>query len=186
MVLDSAISLENFTLFRNDRTPSIGGDVCSYINSAFYCKRLTEFESPSIESFSVAVRPKKLPRSISIILLAVICHSTSSGQAENAELYSHIQYERWCYTRLVSSITSAIANRQKALHESGKNSDIYRFWRNKVQSRIKVAREKYYIGLIEKWKIRTRQRWWNVIEKFLVPSTTLWWRTEFQWPGWII
>ena len=53
--------------------------------------RLTEFESPTIESLCLLVRPKKLPRSVSAILLAVVYHSTISRQSENAELYSHIQ-----------------------------------------------------------------------------------------------
>ena len=60
---------------------------------------------------------------------------------------------------MTSSIKSAIVNRQIALHESGKNSDIYRFWRNRVQSRIKVARKKYYIGSVEKLKNSNLARW---------------------------
>jgi hypothetical protein len=37
------------------------------------------------------VRPRYLPRSISVILLEVIYHTTSSGALENSELYNHIQ-----------------------------------------------------------------------------------------------
>ena len=208
------------------------------------------------------MRPKKLPRSVSVILLAVVYHYTASRQTENVELYSHIQtnvdsflYSHpealvlitgdfnfrstgldanhlkriagltqivkvatradvtldWCLTNskvdnidesiqlppigtsdhysrirpfgryittfdlspildihdcdtkyekfndtmitmienlfplerikvrkcdkpwMTSSIKSAIGRRQKALHESGKNSDIYKYWRNRVQ-----------------------------------------------------
>ena len=88
---DNVIALPNFTLFRNDRLSSIGGGVCAYINSNIYCRRLTEFESPTIESLWLLVRPKKLSCTVSIILLAVVYHSTVSRQSENAELYSHIQ-----------------------------------------------------------------------------------------------
>ncbi len=294
-ILDNVIALSNFNLFRNDRLGSIGGGVCAHINSNIYCRRLTEFESPTIESLWLLVRPKKLPRSVSVILLAVVYHSTVSRQSENAQLYSHIQSNvdsflqlhpdalvlvtgdfnfrstgfdanyikritglsqivkvatradailDWCLTNsrdnilqsiqlppigtsdhytilmkaqdppskpdnspiwkrdlrdsrirpfgryiasfdwsailnihdcdikyekfndtmsamidnffplertsvrkcdkpwMTSSIKSAIARRQKALHESGKNSNIYNYWRNKVQSSIKAARKK--------------------------------------------
>ena len=85
------IALPNFNLCRNDRLSSIGGGVYAYINSNIYCRRLAEFESPTIESLWLLVRPKKLPRTVSVILLAVVYHSTASRQFENAELYSHIQ-----------------------------------------------------------------------------------------------
>ena len=88
---DNLVSLSNFNLFRNDRLVSNGGGVCAYINSNIYCRRIVEFENSSIESLWLSVRPKKLPRSVSVILLAVVYHSTASRQTENVELYSHIQ-----------------------------------------------------------------------------------------------
>ena len=88
---DNVIALPNFNLFRNDRLSSIGRGVCAYINSNIYCRRLTEFESLTVESLWLLVRPKKLPRTVSVILLAVVYHSTISRQFENAELYSHTQ-----------------------------------------------------------------------------------------------
>ena len=65
--------------------------VCAVISSNIHCRRLPHYESPSIESLWLSVRPKRLPRSISVILLAVVYHSTASRQTENAELYTHIQ-----------------------------------------------------------------------------------------------
>jgi hypothetical protein len=47
---DSALSYSNFILFRNDRATSISGGVCIYVNNNIFCKRLTEFENPNIES----------------------------------------------------------------------------------------------------------------------------------------
>ena len=67
---------------------------------------------------------------------------------------------------MTSSIKSAIRRRQKALHESGKNSDIYKYWRNRVQSCIKVARKIYYMRSIEKLK----SHWWSFVKKLLVFS----------------
>ena len=65
---------------------------------------------------------------------------------------------------MTSSIKSAIARRQKALHESGKNSDIYKYWRNKVQSSIKAARKKYYVGSVGKLKNSNPARWWKEVK----------------------
>ena len=88
---DSAISIPNFIVFRNDRLSSVRGGVCIYINCNITCKRLIDFENPAIESLWLSLRPRHLPRSISVILLAVIYHTTSSGTTENLELYNHIQ-----------------------------------------------------------------------------------------------
>ena len=88
---DSALLLPNFFLFRNDREFSTGGGVCTYVSCDITCKRLTEFENPKIESLWLSLRPKRLTRSISIILVTVIYHTTSSGASENWDLYNHIQ-----------------------------------------------------------------------------------------------
>ena len=53
---------------------------------------------------------------------------------------------KWDKPWMTSLIKSAIASRQKALHESGKNSNIYKYWRNKVQTSIKAACKKYYVS----------------------------------------
>jgi hypothetical protein len=88
---DSAISLPNFNVIRNDRSSSCGGGVCIFINNSIYCQRLTAFEDPTVESLWLLVRPTWLPCLTSVILLAVIDHSTSAGHTENVNLYSHIQ-----------------------------------------------------------------------------------------------
>ena len=58
---------------------------------------------------------------------------------------------------MTSSIKSAITSRQKALHKSGKNSNIYKYWRNKVQSSVKAPRKKYYVSSVKNKKIPTRR-----------------------------
>ena len=85
-ILDSGVSLTNYLIFRNDRLTTTGGGVCIYINSKIPCKRLTGYEDPDIESLWLSIRPFRLPRSISLILLAVIYHPTSCGAAENQAL----------------------------------------------------------------------------------------------------
>ena len=80
---DSAVSLANYLIFRNDRSSSSGGGVCIYVNSKILCRKLRTYKDHCIESLSMSIRPTRLPRSISIILLAVIYNSTSCGHAKN-------------------------------------------------------------------------------------------------------
>ena len=54
-------------------------------------RRIYDFENFSIESLWISVRPDWLPRSISVILIANIYHSTSCNAEDNLELYNHIQ-----------------------------------------------------------------------------------------------
>ena len=68
IIPDNALSFANFTVIRNDRTSSSGGGVCIFINNNIYCQRLENFENPSVESLWLLVRPKRLPRSISVIV----------------------------------------------------------------------------------------------------------------------
>ena len=90
-ILDSGVSLTNYLIFRNDRLTTIGGGVCIYVNSKIPCQRLIKYEDPGIESLWLSIRPFRLPKSISLISLAVIYHPSSCGAAENQALYNHIQ-----------------------------------------------------------------------------------------------
>ena len=65
---------------------------------------------------------------------------------------------------ITSSIKNAISRRQKAFHRNGKNSGVYKCWRNKVQLSIKTARKKYFKGSVEKLKNSNPARWWNEVK----------------------
>ena len=65
---------------------------------------------------------------------------------------------------MTSSMKSAFASSQKALHESGKNSNICKYWRNKVQSSIKAARKKCYVSSVKKLKNSNLARWWKEVK----------------------
>ena len=88
---DSAVSLANYLIFCNDCSSSSGGGVGIYVNSKISYRRLRTYEDQDIKSLWMSISPPRLPLSISIILLAVIYHSTSCGVAENILLYNHIQ-----------------------------------------------------------------------------------------------
>ena len=77
---DSAVKIPGFNLFRNDRTNTTGGGVCTYLRHDIPCKWLVECESPDFESLCLHLRPHSLPRSISSIILCVVYHSTANGK----------------------------------------------------------------------------------------------------------
>ena len=53
---------------------------------------------------------------------------------------------------ITQSLTSSISKRQKFFHKYGKDSETYKYWRNKVQRDVKLACGKYYRNAVEKLK----------------------------------
>ena len=101
-------STYNFNLFRKDRNDPIkrtGGGVGAYISTSHPTRRIHDFDNPNIESPWLAIRPHRLPRHTSVILLAVICHPTDSTAVDNEVLLKHLQ----------SSTDSIFANHPDAL-----------------------------------------------------------------------
>ena len=58
---------------------------------------------------------------------------------------------------------SSISKRQKLFHKYGKNSENYKYWRNKVQRDVKSARKKFYMNAVEKLKSTNSSRWWKEV-----------------------
>ena len=87
---DSAIKLTDFTCFRRDR-PTHAGGVCICVHSSIHCRRLHDYELPSIESVWLRLRPRRLPRLVSIVLMAVVYQPTSCGTDDNRLLLQHLQ-----------------------------------------------------------------------------------------------
>ena len=86
---------------------SLGAEAFVYVNAGIYCRELEHFKHPDIESLWIVLRPKRLPRSILIILVAVIYHSTFSSADANSEFYNHIQ----------SNIDSFLSHHPDALNQ---------------------------------------------------------------------
>ena len=67
------------------------GGVFTYVNSHIPCKRLVEFELPDVESLWLTIRPFRLLRAVSVILLGVVYQPPRNGSDENKILLEHIQ-----------------------------------------------------------------------------------------------
>ncbi|XP_048590589.1 uncharacterized protein LOC125573834 [Nematostella vectensis] len=91
-ISDSQVSLKDFTLFRKDR-PSHAGGIATYIRSVIPCVRLSEAELSGAvsETMWIHVKPFRLPRSVSTILIGVIYHPPHASAEDNNMLYSHVQ-----------------------------------------------------------------------------------------------
>ena len=88
---DSNITIPGFNLFRKDRIDTLGGGVCIYLKSTIPCKYLEYCDQIGVESIWLSMRPHKLPRPITSIILAVVYHSTRNCQPENIILRDQIQ-----------------------------------------------------------------------------------------------
>ena len=88
---DRCVSIPGFNLFRRDRIGSSGGGVCVYLDHEIPFNRLVSCDQSDVESIWISLRPHKLPREITSIILRVIYHSTSNKEPENVVLRDHVQ-----------------------------------------------------------------------------------------------
>lgn len=65
---------------------------------------------------------------------------------------------------LTHRVKSLTVRRQKSLFQLGKNSPLFRMWRNKVQSAIAQAKESYYYGKFKCLKETNVSRWWKEVK----------------------
>ena len=65
---------------------------------------------------------------------------------------------------ITQSLKSSISKRQKLFHKYGKNSENYKYWRNKVQRDVKSACKKFYMNAVEKLKSTNSSRWWKEVK----------------------
>ena len=79
-------------VFRKDRSVSHGGGLTVYVNSTICCKSLSQFANPGnvSECLWLQLRPRRLPRSVSSVVLAVIYHPPYAAQ-DNNNLYNHVK-----------------------------------------------------------------------------------------------
>ena len=69
--------------------------------------------------------------------------------------------KHWITTKLKSLVTK----RQSALHVNGKDSELYKFYRNAVQRECSIAKKSYYNNRVAALKTTNAKRWWKEIKK---------------------
>ena len=71
---DNVVALSGFNLVRKDRVDIIHGGVCAYIRDNINFTILEDLEDPSFEALWLKLRPARLPRGYSCIVLGIIYH----------------------------------------------------------------------------------------------------------------
>ena len=90
-ILNFACNLTDFTCYRNDQQSAMDGGVCVYVRTIHPCIRLQDFEDTEIESIWLKIRPHRLPRGTSSLLVAAVYHPPSSVAEQNSMLIAHLQ-----------------------------------------------------------------------------------------------
>ncbi|CAB3989052.1 Hypothetical predicted protein [Paramuricea clavata] len=87
IILDSCVNIQGYNLVRNDRTEKRGGGVCVFVKSSIPFVTLPNLGCPNHECLWVKLRPYRLPREISCI---IVCVLYNPPLADNNELYEYI------------------------------------------------------------------------------------------------
>lgn len=84
-VPDDAINIDGYQLFRRDRVNKIHGGVCMYVKESIYCKILSDFYHIDHEVLWAYLRPKRLPRGFSNVIIAVVYQPPTANDVEMKE-----------------------------------------------------------------------------------------------------
>jgi hypothetical protein len=78
---DAAVCIGGYSIARCDRIDKLGGGVCAFIKSNIPFKILTEFNDINFETLWICVRPHKLNRGFSCLIVCVAYKPPSSDNA---------------------------------------------------------------------------------------------------------
>ena len=84
------LQLNDYNLFRKDRITGRGGGVCVYVKKDIPCMRWSNLENDSVECLWLYLRPKRLPRPLSGIVIAVIYHPPYLPVKEHDDLNEYL------------------------------------------------------------------------------------------------
>ena len=90
---DQSIKITGYQLFRRDRKNGSHGGVCAFIEDSIECKTLLDLHDDDYEILWLLLRPKRLPRGFSNIVVAVIYHLPT---ADNTTMRDHLKNSLEC------------------------------------------------------------------------------------------
>ena len=97
---DNIVALNGFNLVRMDRTNTVHGGVCTFIKDNINFTVLDDLQDESFEALWIKLRPDRLPRSYSCIVLGTIYHPP---RANNSAILEYL----W---KCLSTIESCFSN----------------------------------------------------------------------------
>ena len=78
-VPDESLNLNGFQLFRRDRVGWEHGGVCMYVRNSIQCNILSDLRNDDHEALWVDIKPRRLPRNFSNIIVGVVYHPPSAN-----------------------------------------------------------------------------------------------------------
>ena len=112
---DDPLNIEGFQLYRRDRKNQAHGGICLYVKDSIQCKILQDFFSNDQEALWAFLRPKRLPRGLSNLIVAVLYHPDQHPNTSNAALNEYLtstlnrikaQFPNTCKLKSGGKITS--------------------------------------------------------------------------------
>ena len=82
---DGPIEIRDYRLFRRDRKIRAHGGVCIYVKESIESKMLLEFHNDEHEVFWLLLRPRRLPRGFSNIIVACLYHPPDADNTTMSE-----------------------------------------------------------------------------------------------------
>ena len=87
---DNLVSINGYSIHRNDRVSGRGGGVCVYTSKSIPCQRRTELESANFECIWLLIRPPRLPRPLTGIIVCVVCNPPDRSAQELRDLDEYL------------------------------------------------------------------------------------------------
>ena len=85
-IVDPVVDISGYTIVRKDRAmPKRGGGVCAFAKSFIGFRTIEELDNPLFECLWLYLRPPRLPRGFSSIIICIIYHLPLDNEAGLAE-----------------------------------------------------------------------------------------------------
>ena len=85
-IADPVVDISGYTIVRKDRAmPKRGGGVCAFVKSSIGFRTIEELDNPLFECLWLYLRPPRLPRGFSCIIICIIYHPPLDNEAGLAE-----------------------------------------------------------------------------------------------------
>ena len=85
-IADPVVDISGYTIVRKDRAmPKRGGGVCAFVKSSISFRTIEELDNPLFECLWLYLRPPRLPRGFSCIIICIIYHPPLDKEAGLAE-----------------------------------------------------------------------------------------------------
>ena len=87
---DHLLSICGYNIFWRDRVHSRGGGVCGYLAQNIPCRHLLDLENPNFECLWVWLRPNRLPRPLSGIVVCMVYHPPGLPAEDHRSLNEYV------------------------------------------------------------------------------------------------